>query len=77
MKENIIIRLERENEYHEVENLVRESFLECVSPRLSGALCTPSASQRSGICSRIGFCHDIRWTVDWTEHVYEGCDCSR
>ena len=23
MKENIIIRLERENEYHEVENLVR------------------------------------------------------
>ena len=25
MKENIIIRLERENEYHEVENLVRES----------------------------------------------------
>ena len=24
--ENIIIRLERENEYHEVENLVRESF---------------------------------------------------
>ena len=22
-------------------------------------------------------CHDIRWTVDWTEHVYEGCDCSR
>ena len=26
MKENIIIRLERENEYHEVENLVRESF---------------------------------------------------
>lgn len=29
------------------------------------------------ICSRIGFCHDIRWTVDWTELVYEGCDCSR
>ena len=27
MKENIIIRLERENEYHEVENLVRESFV--------------------------------------------------
>ena len=27
--------------------------------------------------SRIGFCHDIRWTVDWTEHVHEGCDCSR
>ena len=27
MKENIILRLERENEYHEVENLVRESFL--------------------------------------------------
>ena len=53
------------------------TLLECVSPRLSGALCTPSASQRSGICSRIGFCHDIRWTVDWTEHVYEGCDCSR
>lgn len=25
MKENIIIRLERENEHHEVENLVRES----------------------------------------------------
>ena len=53
------------------------TLLECVSPRLSGALCTPSASQRSGICSRIGFCHDIRWTADWTEHVYEGCDCSR
>ena len=48
-----------------------------VSTRLPGTLCTPSASQRSGICSRIGFCHDIRWTVDWTEHVYEGCDCSR
>ena len=26
MKENIIIRLERENEYREVENLIRESF---------------------------------------------------
>ena len=26
MKENIIILLERENEYREVENLVRESF---------------------------------------------------
>ncbi len=64
MKENIIIRLERENEYHEVEKSGKGEFLECVSPRLSGALCTPSASQRSGVCSRIGFCHDIRWTVD-------------
>ena len=32
MKENIIIRLERENEYHEVENLVRESFWNVYRP---------------------------------------------
>lgn len=32
MKENIIIRLERENEYHEVENLVRESFWNVYCP---------------------------------------------
>lgn len=30
--ENIIIRLERENEYHEVENLVRESFWNVYRP---------------------------------------------
>ena len=32
MKENIILRLERENEYHEVENLVRESFWNVYRP---------------------------------------------
>ena len=32
MKENIIIRLERENEYREVENLVRESFWNVYRP---------------------------------------------
>ena len=32
MKENIIIRLERENEYCEVENLVRESFWNVYRP---------------------------------------------
>lgn len=32
MKENIIIRLERENEHHEVENLVRESFWNVYRP---------------------------------------------
>ena len=32
MKENMIIRLERENEYHEVENLVRESFWNVYRP---------------------------------------------
>ena len=32
MKENIIIRLERENEYHEVENLVREGFWNVYRP---------------------------------------------
>ena len=32
MKENIIIRLERENEYHEGENLVRESFWNVYRP---------------------------------------------
>ena len=48
-----------------------------VLTRLPGTLCTPSASQRSGICFRVGFCYDIRWTSDWTEYVYEGCDCSR
>ena len=32
MKENINIRLERENEYHVVENLVRESFWNVYRP---------------------------------------------
>ena len=32
MKENIIIRLEKENEYREVENLVRESFWNVYRP---------------------------------------------
>ena len=32
MKENIIIRLERENEYYKVENLVRESFWNVYRP---------------------------------------------
>ena len=32
MEKNIIIRLERENEYHEVENLVRESFWNVYRP---------------------------------------------
>lgn len=32
MKENIIIRLEQKNEYHEVENLIRESFWNVYRP---------------------------------------------
>lgn len=55
-KSNIIICLEKKEEYQKVENLVRESFLECVSSRMPGALCITSAPKCSGICTGTGFC---------------------
>lgn len=36
-KSNIEIRLEKKEEHQKVENLVRESFLGCVSSRMPGA----------------------------------------
>ena len=77
MKDNIIIRLERENEYHEVENLVRESFWNVYRPGCLEHYVLHQLRNDPAFVPELDFCHDIRWTADWTEHVYEGCDCSR
>ena len=45
-KNDYIIRLEREEEYREVENLVREALLVCVSSGLLRTLCAESIKKR-------------------------------
>ena len=43
-EKKITIRLETKDDYRAVENLTRESILECLPPRLHGALCAAPLS---------------------------------
>ena len=60
MKENIIIRLERENEYHEVENLVKGEFSGmCIAPGCLEHYVLHQLRNDPAFVPELDFVHDI------------------
>lgn len=70
---NITIRIEKKEEYREVENLVRESFWNVYRSGCSEHYVLNQLRDDPDFVSELDFVME-KWEADWTEYLYEGRD---
>lgn len=73
-KNNITIRLEKKEEYREVENLVRESFWNVYRPGCLEHFVLNQLRNNPDFIAELGLRDGAQWKADRTEHIHESGD---